>query len=111
MRYLLKKFIEINYNQESVLKVKKETKLLDEEINRVSNKLDRISEAKDENENKEHMVMLKNVEDINSLINHQEKSDIKEINVLKMNSSNFSKFIDNFWIIKRLYEEEENKSS
>ena len=40
--------------------------------------------------------MLKNVEDINSLINHHEKPDIKEINALKMNSSNFSKVIDNF---------------
>ena len=55
------------------------------------------------------MVMLKNIEDIDSLINHQEKPDIKRINALKMNSSNFSKVIDNFWIIKRLYEDE-NKS-
>ena len=55
------------------------------------------------------MVMLKNIEDINSLINHQENPDIKGINALKMNSSNFSKVIDNFWIIKRLYEDE-NKS-
>ena len=52
------------------------------------------------------MVMLKNVEDINSLVNHQENPYIKEINTHKMNSSNFSKVINNFWIIKRLYEEE-----
>ena len=52
------------------------------------------------------MMMLKNIEDINSLINHQEKPDIKVINALKMNPSNFSKVIDNFLIIKRLYEEE-----
>ena len=55
------------------------------------------------------MEMLNNIEDINSLINHQEKPDIKGINALKMNSSNFSKVIDNFWVIIRLYEEE-NKS-
>ena len=107
-RYLFKYFIGINDNW-GCTKIIKATKLLDEEINRLSNKLDRISEVKDEYEDKEHMVMLKNIEDINSLINNQEKSDIKEINVLKMNSSNFSKVIDNFWIIKRLYEEE-NKS-
>ena len=53
--------------------------------------------------------MLKNIEDINSLINHQENPDIKGINALKMNSSNPSKVIDNFRIIKRLYEDE-NKS-
>ena len=47
------------------------------------------------------MIMLKNIEDINSLINYQENPYIKEINALKMNSSNFSKVIDNFWIIKR----------
>ena len=41
------------------------------------------------------MVMFNNIEDIKSLINHQEKPDIKEINALKMHSSNFSKFIDN----------------
>ena len=55
------------------------------------------------------MVMLKNIEDINSLINHPKKPDIKEINAPKMYSSSFSKFIDSFWTIKRLYEEE-NKS-
>ena len=67
-----KKFIGINDNQENILKVIKAIKLLDEKLNRVSNKLDKIYEAKDENENKEHMVMLKNIEDINSVINHQE---------------------------------------
>ena len=54
-------------------------------------------------------MILKNVNDINSLINHQEELDIKGISVLKMHSSNFSKFIDNYGIIKRLFEEE-NKS-
>ena len=53
--------------------------------------------------------MLKNIKDINSLINYQENPHIKEINALKIYSSNFSNFIDNFWIIKRLYEEENIK--
>ena len=51
-------------------------------------------------------MILKNVNDINSLINHQEEPDVKRINVLKIHSSNFSKFIDNYEIIKRLFEEE-----
>ena len=54
-------------------------------------------------------MVLKNVNDINSLINHQEEPDVKSISVLKIHSSNFSKFIDNYGIIKRLFEEE-NKS-
>ena len=54
-------------------------------MNRVSNKLDRISEAKEENENenKEHMMMLKNIEDINSLINHKGKPDKRKLMLLK----------------------------
>ena len=48
----------------------KVTKLLHDEINKVSSKLDRIFLIKDENEDKEYMVMLKNIEDINSWINH-----------------------------------------
>ena len=48
----------------------------------------------------------KKVEDINSLINNQEETYIKKINALKVNLSNISKFIDNFWIIKSLFEEE-----
>ena len=93
----------------NVLKVIKATKLLDEEINKSSNKLGKYSEAKDENRDKEHIVVLKNVNDINSLINNQEEPDFKRISVLKIHSSNFSKFIDNYGIIKRLFEEE-NKS-
>ena len=54
-------------------------------------------------------MVLKNVNDINSLINHQEEPDVKRISALKIHSSNFSKFIDNYGIIKRLFEEE-NKS-
>ena len=54
-------------------------------------------------------MILKNVNDINSLINHQEEPDVKRISVLKIHSSNFSKFFDNYGIIKRLFEEE-NKS-
>ena len=51
-------------------------------------------------------MILKNVSDINFLINHQEEPDVKRISVLKIHSSNFSKFIDNYGIIKRLFEEE-----
>ena len=66
----------------------------------------KYSEAKDESSDKEHILMLKNVNDINSLINHQEEPDVKRINVLKIHSSNFNKFIDNYGIIKCLFEEE-----
>ena len=54
-------------------------------------------------------MILKNVNNINSLINHQEEPDVKRICVLKIYSSNFTKFIDNYGIIKRSFEEE-NKS-
>ena len=97
--------IGVNDNQENVLKVIKATKLWDEKINKASNKLDKYSESKDESRDKEHIVVLKNVNDINSLINHQEEPDVKRISVLQMHSSNFSKFIDNYGIIKRLFEE------
>ena len=38
-------------------------------------------------------MVLKNVNDINSLINHQEEPDVKIINVLKIHSSNFSNLL------------------
>ena len=53
--------------------------------------------------------MLSNIEDIDSLKNYQNAFEVKQIETLKMKSSNFSKFADNFLIIKRLYEDE-NKS-
>ena len=53
--------------------------------------------------------MLSNIKDIDSLTNYQNAFEVKQIETLKMKSSNFSKFADNFLIIKRLYEDE-NKS-
>ena len=53
--------------------------------------------------------MLRNIEDIDSLTNYQNAFEVKQIETLKMKSSNFSKFAGNFLIIKRLYEDE-NKS-
>ena len=61
------------------------------------------------NIDKEHIVMLSNIENIDSLTNYQNAFEVKQIETLKMKSSNFSKFADNFLIIKRLYEDE-NKS-
>ena len=53
--------------------------------------------------------MLSNIEDIDSLKIYQNAFEVKQIETLKMKSSNFSKFADNFLIIKRLYEDR-NKS-
>ena len=108
-RYLFKNFIGINDNQENVLKVIKATKLLEEEITRATNKIDKTTIALNVNIDKEHIVMLSNIKDIDSLTNYQNAFEVKQIETLKMKSSNFSKFADNFLIIKRLYEDE-NKS-
>ena len=53
--------------------------------------------------------MPNNIEDIDFLANYQNAFEVKQIETLKMKSSNFIKFFDNFLIIKRLYEDE-NKS-
>ena len=53
--------------------------------------------------------MINSIDDIKSLTNQQDWSELKKINILKANSSNFCKFVDNFLVIKRLYEIE-NKS-
>ena len=50
--------------------------------------------------------MLSNIKDIDSLLNHLNAIEVKQIETLKIKSS---KFADNFLIIKRLYENE-NKS-
>ena len=82
---------------------------MEEEITRATNKIDKTTIALNVNIDKEHIVMLSNIEDINSLTNYQNAFEVKQIETLKMKSSNFSKFADNFLIIKRLYEDE-NKS-
>ena len=48
--------------------------------------------------------MINDIDDIKSLTNQQDCLEFKKINILKANSSNFCKFVDNFLIIKRLYE-------
>ena len=82
---------------------------MEEEITRATNKIDETTKALNVNIDKEHIVMLSNIEDIESLTNYQNAFEKKQIEKLKMKSSNFSKFADNFLIVKRLYENE-NKS-
>ena len=82
---------------------------MEEEITRANNKIDKNTIALNMNIDKEHIIMLSNIEDIDSLTNYQNAFEVKQIETLKMKSSNFSKFVDNFLIIKRLYEDE-NKS-
>ena len=48
--------------------------------------------------------MINDIDDIKSLTNQQDCLEVKKISILKANSSNFCKFLDNFLIIKRLYE-------
>ena len=82
---------------------------MEEKITRATNKIGKTTIALNVNIDKEHIVMLSNTEDIDSLTNYQNTFDVKQIVKLKIKSSNFSKFTDNFLIIKRLYEDE-NKS-
>ena len=48
--------------------------------------------------------MINSIDDIKALINQQDWLEVKKICILKRTSSNFSKFVDNLLIIKRLYE-------
>ena len=76
---------------------------MEEEITRATNKIDKTAIALNVNIDKEHIVMLSNIEDIDSLTNYQNAFEVKQIKTLKIKSINFSKFADNFLIIKRLY--------
>ena len=78
---------------------------MEEEIARATNKIDKSTRTLNENIDKEHIVMLSNIKDIDSLKNYQNSFEVKQIETLKMKSSNFSKFAGNFLIIKRLYED------
>ena len=46
--------------------------------------LNKSSEVKDENDDKVQRVMLKNIKNINSLINQQKESEIKQITVFNV---------------------------
>ena len=74
---------------------------MEEEIARATNKIDKTTKALNVNIDKEHIVVLSNIEDIDSLTNYLNIFEVKQIETLKMKSSNFSKFADNFLIIKR----------
>ena len=80
-----------------------------EEITRATNKINKITRTLNVNIDKEHIVMPRDTKDIDSLKNYQNSFDAKQIEKLKMKSCNFNKFVDNFLIIMRLYEDE-NKS-
>ena len=82
---------------------------MEEEIARATNKIDKSARTLYVNIDKKNIVMLSNIKDIDSLKNYQHSFEVKQIETLKMKSSNFSKFADNFLIIKRLYDDE-NKS-
>ena len=62
-RYLFKNFVKVNDNQENVLKVINANKFMEEEKARATNKIDKIAIALIVNIDKEHMVMLSNIED------------------------------------------------
>ena len=79
---------------------------MEEEITRATNKIDKSTRALNVNIDKEHIVMLSNIKDIDSLKNYKNSFEARQIETLKIKSSNFSKFSDNFLIIKRLYEYE-----
>ena len=79
---------------------------MEEEIARATNKIDKTAIALNMNIDKEHIVMLISIEDIDSLENYQNTFETRQIETLKMKSSNFNKFTDNFEIIKHLYEYE-----
>ena len=101
----MKDYIGINDNHENVLNVIRAIKLLDQEIARVNKRLDKdCNNEGSNNNNKEHIVMINNIDDIKALINQQDWLEVKKISILKRTSSNFCKFVDNFLIIKRLYE-------
>ena len=79
---------------------------MEEEITRETNKIDKITRNLNVNIDKEHIVMLSYIKDIDSLKNYQNSFEVKQIEILIMKSKKFSKFADNFLIIKCLYEDE-----
>ena len=68
----MKDYIEINDNQKNVLKFIKATKLLDQEITRVNQRLDKDFNYEGSNNDKKHIVMINNIDDIKALINQQD---------------------------------------
>ena len=60
---------------------------MEEEITRATNKIDKTTIALNVNIDKEHIVMLSNIEDIDSLANYQNAFEVKHIETLKWNQA------------------------
>ena len=111
LRHLLKIFIGINDNQSNISKTVKALKILDQDLNRTkarSTKLfDKVQEQKQDQITKPYKV----AEEAALFLNIRDQLNIQSTDLTQSASRNFNKFMDNFSIIKRLYEEENRSLS
>ena len=66
---------------------------MEEEITRTIHKIDKSTRTLNVNIDQEHIVMLSNIEDIDSLTNYQNAFEVKQIETLKWNQAIFTNLL------------------
>ena len=108
-RYLFKNFIGINDNQINMLKTIKALRILNEDLDRSKAKSVKLFDSHKIQMQDKICISSQVANEVVQFLNRHNQNKIERNEILNGKLSCFNKFIDNFDIIKRLYEEE-NKS-
>ena len=106
-----KNFIGINDNQSNISKTVKALKILDQDLNRTKARSTKLFDKVQEEKQNQITKPCKVAEEVALFLNIRDQLSIQSTDSTKSASRNFNKFMDNFSIIKRLYEEENQSLS
>ena len=109
--HLFKNFIGINDNQSNISKTVKALKILDQDLNRTKARSTKLFDKVQEEKQNQITKPCKVEEEVASFLSIRDQLSIPSTDSIKSASRNFNKFMDNFSIIKRLYEEENQSLS
>ena len=110
-RHLFKNFIGINDNQSNISKTVKALKILDQDLNRTKARSTKLFDKLQEEKQNQITKPCKVAEEAVLFLNIRDQLSIQSTDLTQSASRNFKKFMDNFSIIKRLYEEENRSLS
>ena len=105
-RHLFKNFIGINDNQSNISKTVKALNILDQDLNRTKARSTKLFDKVQEEKQNQITKLCKVAEVVASFLSIRDQLSIQSTDSIKSASRNFNKFMDNFSIIKRLYEQE-----
>ena len=101
----------MNDNQSNISKTVKALKILDQDLNRTKARSTKLFDKVQEEKKNQITKPCKVAEEVALFLSIRDQLSIQSIDSTKSASRSFNKFMDNFSIIKRLYEEENQSLS